>query len=77
MNTPSFCRHCDRLVHVAETRAGKRQLIDVDPDPRGNVAAYRTARGEWRARTVQPAAQLYSPERRYMPHAATCPGSLA
>jgi hypothetical protein len=56
----------------AVTEAGKRQALNPEPDPDGNVAAYRDGLGAWRARTLTGDQQPYSHEKRYMPHAAVC-----
>lgn len=67
------CTSCLQAIRWAITVAGRRQAVNAEPNPAGNIAAYRDGVGTLRARTLttdRPNVESY--ERRYMPHAATC-----
>ncbi|WP_051779347.1 hypothetical protein [Streptomyces sp. NRRL S-241] len=68
------CDSCGERIRWTVTAAGRRQAVNADPNPLGNIAAYRDGVGTLRSRgltTERPDVETY--ERRYMPHAATCP----
>jgi hypothetical protein len=71
------CEECGEQVLVAITAAGRRQLLNPEPDPRGNTAVYRAATGGWRSRVPNDDLPLLPWERMHMPHQATCDRSLA
>jgi hypothetical protein len=52
----------------------KRIMLDPDPDPKGNQAAYRDHTGTLRTRQLGDGDEPQGYERRYMPHIATCTG---
>lgn len=67
------CSSCGQGIRWTITAAGRRQAVDADPNPAGNIAAYRDGVGTYRSRGLtvdRPNVETY--ERRYMPHAATC-----
>lgn len=66
------CQHCAEPIVFAITAAGRRQPLNPDPDPAGNVAVLRDATGTLRARVPSPDLPLMGYERLHMPHAATC-----
>lgn len=70
------CQDCNALVFFAVTRAGERQCLDAEPDPRGTVAAYRVDVRTWWARTITAAGEAdvvpHPLETRFRPHAASC-----
>jgi hypothetical protein len=66
------CQHCGNAVLRAFTAAGKRQLLNPEPDPAGNVAAHQDGTGAWRARVPNAERPLDGWEHIYMPHPATC-----
>jgi hypothetical protein len=68
----AICPHCGQPVLRAITAAGRRQLLNPEPDPAGNVAASRDGTYTWRARVPNAEMTILSYERLYMPHAATC-----
>jgi hypothetical protein len=71
--TRTDCPTCGDRVIWAITAKGKRQALNYEPDPAGNVAAAHEASGAWRARSSPPGEPLRAPEKRYMPHWATSP----
>ncbi|MFE7096995.1 hypothetical protein [Streptomyces erythrochromogenes] len=67
------CTSCGQRIRWTITAAGRRQAVNAEPNPLGNIAAYRDGVGTLRSRgltTDRPNPESY--ERRYMPHAATC-----
>ncbi|WP_344952429.1 hypothetical protein [Actinomadura miaoliensis] len=70
------CEACGQRIIWARTLAARWQALDPEPNPDGSVLAYRDHWGEYRARSVQSAADgpRHPLERVYMPHAATCNG---
>ncbi len=50
-----------------------RMPLDPQPNPLGNVAAYKDASGRIQARVLKKGEVPASHERVYMPHFATCP----
>ncbi|MFE6223309.1 hypothetical protein [Streptomyces sp. NPDC057854] len=67
------CLSCGTLVRWAVTAASRRQAVNADPDPAGNLGAYTDGTGRLRVRvltTERPT--LEHAEWRAMPHAATC-----
>ncbi|MER6828936.1 hypothetical protein ABT352_23345 [Streptosporangium sp. NPDC000563] len=75
------CKHCGTLIFFAVTRNGKRQPLNVTPDPvHGSVAAYRRGVQLWWCRSLLAATDGEHPahplEKRFVPHHTTC-GSRA
>lgn len=69
----SLCpARCGSPIIWAVTEAGRRQALNPEPDPAGNVAAYRTGSGTWQARSLKAGELPARHEKRYMPHAAQC-----
>jgi hypothetical protein len=68
----ALCPHCGQPVLRAVTAAGRRQLLNPQPDPAGNVAACCDGVGTWRARVPSVDRPKETFEHTYMPHAATC-----
>ncbi|WKV74247.1 hypothetical protein AW27_026470 [Streptomyces sp. PCS3-D2] len=67
------CNRCGQPIRWTITAAGRRQAVNAEPNPLGNLAAYRDGVGTLRSRGLtadRPDVETY--ERRYMPHAATC-----
>ncbi|MCP9947193.1 hypothetical protein [Actinomadura madurae] len=62
----------------ALTESGAYQPLDPEPNPAGNVLAFRDGMGTWRARSVaaldQDGGSRHPLEKTYMPHFATCKG---
>jgi hypothetical protein len=73
----AVCPDCGDEVLVAITAAGRRQLLNPEPDEKGNTAAYQTGVGGWRARVPNADLPLLPYERIFMPHPATCDRRLA
>jgi hypothetical protein len=72
---PSECWDCHRRVVWAVTAANsKRMMLNPDPDPAGNQAAYRDHTETFRTRQLGDGEEPQGYERRYMPHVATCTG---
>lgn len=71
----TWCRQCMRRVRRTTTAAGHLQLVDPDPDESGNTVAYRDHTGTWRSRVPTADLPQAPHERRFMPHAATCPST--
>lgn len=67
------CPDCAAGVIRARTEAMSWQLLNVEPDPAGNVHAYSDGRGNWFARSVPPGTPAVLPDRLMMPHFATSP----
>ena len=67
------CPTCGQRIIWALTASRKRQALNYDPDPAGNVAAVHEATGGWRARSSPPGDALSVPEKRYSVHWATSP----
>lgn len=71
---PSTCRLCRRPLILALTARGRRQPLDAQPNPDGNVLAYQDDRQIWHARSMRVDGIPQRPwEDIYMPHFATCP----
>ena len=69
------CRTCLRPVLIARTEAHNRLfLLDPEPDPAGNQAAFKDPQDLWRTRQLGKDDRPYSFETRHMPHLVTCPG---
>lgn len=71
--TAAPCPSCGAPVRWAVTAAGRRQAVNADPDPAGNLGAYTDGTGRLRVRvltTERPT--LEHAEWRAMPHVATC-----
>ena len=67
------CRGCLARIRWAITVNGKRQAVNADPDPTGNLAVYRDGTGTLRARVLTAERdRLEGTEWQAMPHAATC-----
>ncbi|MFE6379207.1 hypothetical protein [Streptomyces roseolus] len=67
------CLSCGTPVRWAVTAAGRRQAVNPDPDPSGNLGVYTDGTGRLRVRvltTERPT--LEHAEWQAMPHAATC-----
>lgn len=71
------CPDCGEQVLVAITAAGLRQLLNPEPDERGNTAVRRDGAGAYRARVPTDELPRFPWERIYMPHPATCDRHLA
>jgi hypothetical protein len=70
---PATCWQCGQRVAWAVTAANSRRImLNPDPDPEGNQAAYRDHTETLRTRQVGEGDELQAYERRYMPHVATC-----
>ena len=67
------CPDCGAEIIWARTEAMKRQMLNPEPDDKGNVHAYEV-NGSWLARSVKPGTPAVYPDRLYMPHQATCAG---
>jgi hypothetical protein len=67
-----ICNPCGQPVRWSVTAAGKRQALNPQPDPAGNVAAYCDGTGTWRSRVPTAELPAAAHERVFMPHAATC-----
>ncbi|MFE7236123.1 hypothetical protein ACFVAF_37025 [Streptomyces sp. NPDC057596] len=59
------CDGCFAPIRWAITVNGKRQAVNADPDPAGNLAAHTDGTGTLKVRVL-------SAEWHAMPHAATC-----
>ncbi|NUP19040.1 MAG: hypothetical protein HOZ81_23705 [Streptomyces sp.] len=67
------CGTCGERIRWTVTVAGRRQAVNAEPNPAGNIAAYVDGVGTLRSRSLsadRPNVETY--ERRYMPHIATC-----
>ncbi|MET9729733.1 hypothetical protein ABZZ79_03400 [Streptomyces sp. NPDC006458] len=68
------CDGCRARIRWAITARGRRQAINADPDPAGNLAAYTDGPGTLRVRVLTAERPtLEHAEWQAMPHAATCP----
>ena len=67
-----ICGGCREPLLWAVTIRGKFMPLNPQPDPDGNVAAYKDHLGDMRARTLGKDQPPMGYERVYMPHAATC-----
>ena len=69
-----LCDGCLARIRWAITAHGKRQPVNADPDPKGNLAAYTDGTGTLRVRVLSSERnRLEGLEWQAMPHAATCP----
>ncbi|WP_433426291.1 J domain-containing protein (plasmid) [Microtetraspora malaysiensis] len=66
---------CGKKVRWTRTQAGLTFPVDPDQHPDGNTAVWRDVHGVLRSRTITAAQPLVPPEKRMMPHAATCTGA--
>ena len=66
------CLKCRAQVRITTAESGKAFLVDPAPDPSGNTALHRDARGVLRSRRVSEERPAAPWERVMMPHAATC-----
>ncbi|MCW2899997.1 MAG: hypothetical protein JWO67_2262 [Streptosporangiaceae bacterium] len=69
---PSCPLGCKERVLYARTERGANQILNPVPDDKGNVAAHKDVHGLWRARHAPADERVAAPEKRYMPHMATC-----
>ncbi|WP_328439329.1 hypothetical protein OHA71_23615 [Streptomyces sp. NBC_00444] len=68
-----LCDGCHERIRWAITVHGRRQAINPDPDPKGNLAAYMDGTGTLRVRVLTAERdRLEGTEWQAMPHAATC-----
>jgi hypothetical protein len=71
--TPLTCREgCGALVLRGRTEALSWQLLNLDPDPAGNVAVRIDQNDNVFARTLRKGEQPAAFETVHMPHKATC-----
>lgn len=73
MTSYSACPSCKRRTVWALTASGRRQMLDWQRDPEGDIAAYQDAAGTWHARTLAQAEQPAPHEHRYSHHWAASP----
>ena len=66
------CPDCGQRVLKVITAAGRAQLLDHVPNPKGNVALYQDGPGTWRARVPTEDYPALPYEHIHMPHPATC-----
>ena len=66
------CSQCRQTIRWSMTEAGRRQPLNPEPDPAGNVVARLGANTTWYSRVPTTELPQASYERRFMPHAATC-----
>jgi hypothetical protein len=70
---PNECWDCHQPIVWAVTAANsKRIMLNPDPDPKGNQAAYRDHTETYRTRQIKDDEEPRGYERRMMPHVATC-----
>ncbi|MFE6853460.1 hypothetical protein ACFVDH_22050 [Streptomyces sp. NPDC057674] len=70
----SSCSGCGAPIRWTVTATRKRQAVNPEPDPKGNLAVYADGTGRLRSRGLtkeRPA--LEHLEWQAMPHQATCP----
>ncbi|MFE0766115.1 hypothetical protein [Streptomyces smyrnaeus] len=72
MRAAMRCPQCGRAVLWTVTEAGKRLLVDADPDPDGNTAVYQDGTGTYRSRRPSADLPVMGWERLHKPHVATC-----
>jgi len=67
------CDGCLEPIRWAITVNGRRQAVNADPDPKGNLAAHRDGTGTLKVRVLSAERPtLEHAEWQAMPHAATC-----
>lgn len=66
------CGSCAAPIVWAKTATGSLMPLDAQPVPDGNVAAYRDASGDVRARVLKAGEEPQPHERRGVSHFATC-----
>jgi hypothetical protein len=71
------CPDCRERLIYARTQRGRVQRLNFFPDDAGNVAAWHDTTLTWHARHAPPGEVLVAPEKRYMPHEATCTAKRA
>ncbi|MFF9123204.1 hypothetical protein ACF09J_07880 [Streptomyces sp. NPDC014889] len=69
----AMCGDCHGRIRWAITVNGKRQAVNADPDPKGNLAAHTDGTGTLKVRVLTAERPtLEHAEWQAMPHAATC-----
>lgn len=71
------CKDCGAEIVFAKTNKGHWMPLDPQPNPAGNVAAYRDIESVVRCRVVTQAEPILPYEHPAMPHKATCAGPPA
>lgn len=67
------CRLCHKPVLWTVTERNRRQAVNPDPDPAGNLACHTDVAGRLRSRSLtKDRPTLEGSEWQAMPHAATC-----
>ncbi|MYS44080.1 hypothetical protein GTY23_23175 [Streptomyces sp. SID5998] len=67
------CPSCFARIRWAITARGRRQAVNADPDPKGNLAAHVDHTGTLKVRVLTAERPtLEHAEWQAMPHAATC-----
>ncbi|MDX3455086.1 hypothetical protein PV396_24615 [Streptomyces sp. ME02-8801-2C] len=68
-----LCDTCQARIRWAITAHGRRQPLNADPDPKGNLGAYVDGTGTLRVRVLtKERDRLEGMEWQAMPHIATC-----
>ncbi|MEU3507912.1 hypothetical protein ABZ733_08270 [Streptomyces longwoodensis] len=68
-----LCDGCDERIRWAITARGRRQAVNADPDPKGNLAAHTDHTGTLKVRVLTAERPtLEHAEWQAMPHVATC-----
>jgi hypothetical protein len=72
-HTVDHCAQCLAAIRWAITERGRRQPIDAQPNPEGNLAAHTSGTGTLKVRVLtKERDRLEGAEWQAMPHAATC-----
>lgn len=67
------CHDCRQPIRWSLTVAGRRQALNPDEDPTGNIAAYLDGMSTWRSRVPTAERPIETYEKPFTPHVATCP----
>ncbi|MET9088121.1 hypothetical protein ABZX77_40630 [Streptomyces sp. NPDC004237] len=77
-NGPGLCPRCFASVIWCVTEKQRAQMVDPDPNDKGNQAVHQDVAGRWRVRQLSgERPSVEGAEHLHMPHVATCTAPAA